>query len=236
MHIPYIKHRIVLTCLFLGTVCVRGADSSSPETIVKAYLDATHWEDRLQYVKNPNQVKPFMERQYKNAQLPSAYDPQSIKAKSLAEAPLEWYRVDVNLKNVNGQLFPNIVYVTHTTDGYKIDWEASLGFNPITLVAYRAALRAEPTVFRLIAELDDYYNYDFRDSKDTHYSILLYDYTGQKIHGYIEKRSASGKTLFDFLSDGKPHKVIVKLLYPDAARDASVTNITDIVAYKWYLP
>lgn len=45
----------------------------TPEETVERYLKASHWEQRLEFVRNVEQVRPLMERRYRDVKLPAAF-------------------------------------------------------------------------------------------------------------------------------------------------------------------
>jgi hypothetical protein len=100
---------------------------ASPEAVVKAYIGVKSWEERLQFVLNPQQVRPQMEQHYLFSHLtPSAFLPGTILS---VEGPREpvgakcLVTVDVSTSTPDA---PRLHYqVVCTEDGFKIDWAES---------------------------------------------------------------------------------------------------------------
>jgi hypothetical protein len=132
--------------------------------------------------------------------------------------------------NVNNQIF----YCKKTSDGFKIDWEATTQYNPVSLKSFKANLSSQSTEFRVIASLGTYYNYNYDDKQSTHWNIGI-DTKDDNISGcYVNKSSIEGKKIYDILKDGKQHHLIIELKI-DATDDKSGNNaiITKVVKEGW---
>lgn len=108
--------------------------------------------------------------------------------------------------------------VVKTAAGLKIDWRSSVGYNPMTLAAFRAKQPAAALPFRVKIKLTDYFNFDFRSAKATHYSIDVSDEDGGHIAGYIAKSSPDAEALFKVVEDAKEHYAVLELQYPPGAK------------------
>jgi len=100
---------------------------TSPEGVVKAYLAATTWEERLPYVQNVEKVRPLMAQLYRNTKLnPDKFLPGNVVSVENQNAPVGGkclVTVDVSTSSPDA---PRWTYVVvHTQDGFKVDWEES---------------------------------------------------------------------------------------------------------------
>ena len=116
---------------------------------------------------------------------------------------------------------------------WKIDWKCSVGYSAMSLAEYKATQPTKALVFRLLGTLDDYYNFEFRDAKKTHYSVNLRSREGGTIHGYMLKTAKTAESLFTALKDGEEHHINVELRYREGSQDSSVTEITRFVGDSW---
>ena len=55
-----------------------------------------------------------------------------------------------------------ILYCKKTSNGFKIDWEATRGYNPVSFRTFKANFSSQPTEFRVYANLYNYYNYNWK--------------------------------------------------------------------------
>jgi len=206
----------------------------SPEEVVKQYLKAPKWRDRLDYVRSPELTVDAMEKYYTDYPGPVSF----VEMKASEERD-GWVTVNVVFERgrnaFNAPVTDSGTYVLeHTPIGYQIDWASSIVYNPKTVIAFKNDLATEPVTFRLVAKLDDYFNYECRGANSTHYSVrLTEEKTGESLHGYIPKKSEDGKRLYELLKDGKDAAVMVKLRYVRKAESNSVALIDSYLRSGW---
>jgi hypothetical protein len=84
----------------------------------------------------------------------------------------------------------------------------------MTLAAYLAQRPDKPTVLgELSCKLDNYYNFDYRDSAQTHYSVNLFsEVSFTHAHAWVSKDSAAGRRIFAALQDGRAHPLTLKVV------------------------
>ena len=93
-----------------------------------------------------------------------------------------------------------------------------------------ANMPTKPVVITAMAILIDYYNYGYLDAKPTHFSIDLKNQGNNYGTGYIARKSAGGKALFNALQDGRPHQVTVAVFYDTrSSGEGSVFNIAKVI-------
>lgn len=216
---------LCLQLLIMSTGC--GAQPDSAIGVVKKYWHVKRWEDRLQYVKYPDRVEPLMAEYYKNTTFPLTEYVTFEVSNSDDELTL------ILVKKSGSSAFP--YFVVKTPEGYKIDWEASLPYNPMSWAEFKATKPTSPIRCRVAATLGDYYNYEFRGMEDLFWSVTLmginYDNSDGlewiSLTGFIKKDSADGEALFELLKDGEQHGVILDLMYPENADSSSDCVLID---------
>ena len=166
-------------------------DSATPESpaaaVVRAYLNAPRWEDRLQYVLRPAEVKPFMEARYSRDWKAPNYE-IDIGGESPG-ASEDWVLVEVEIGE-----HANIYYLRKTPQGFRIAWENSVGFNRISPEEIRATQPVWPIRFRAIAQLDDYENFKFKYPQEATLNVRLTDADEKSIgQAYVDKKSPDGR-------------------------------------------
>jgi hypothetical protein len=191
---------------------------------VRAYLSASSWRDRLPLVLNSEKVKPLMEARYGGR----PWNPSQFELLTQSEpTPTQagWARIEADVAGRTTAYF-----VKKTLNGYRIDWETSVGSNPISPEEFRATRPTSPVRLRVLAKLADYYNFEFGKAQDTDWSIALTDGGGNSIgHGYIKKNTPAGQQLFQTLKDGKEHSIVVDVQCLPNAESSRVFLITKVV-------
>ncbi len=210
---------------------VASVNAESALDTVRNYLSAQSWHDRVSLVLHPGRVKPLMESRYSSMR----WTPLDYKLVTQIEprpSRAGWVQVKADVSG-----YTTTYYLKITKAGYRIDWESSVGFNPISPAEFKALRYIEPTRFRVTAQLDDYYNYEFDDAIDRAYSIKI-RIDGKRIGwGYIDKRNKMAPAIFNTLRDGKRHNMVLDLAYLPNSEEGDVFVITKVVnLYGWLVP
>lgn len=187
-------------------------NDSEQVKILKLYLSATKWEDRLKYVIDPEKVKPLMKSQYEGE---NAYTPlKSFTVNESKELEKDWIEISATIAYKagfrSGASYTQKYYLNFLNNQYKIDWIASTGYNETSFRSFETQKIAEPTKFKVSTILSDI------DSsilpKDSYFSVSLDD-SSMSESAFIDKNSEDGKKLFDILKDGEKHDVTLFLKY-----------------------
>lgn len=114
-----------------STASVSVPKFDSPEAVVRAYLGAATWQDRLPFVARPDEVRPAMQRAYEQVWIagtvitqlkPEVYS----KGKLLPPQKQPDGRILVTVDMTGLDDIGRWEYlVVSTPDGYKVDWLAS---------------------------------------------------------------------------------------------------------------
>ena len=200
--------------------------------IVEAFLLSDTAKGRARFVLDPKTVLPRMEKYYEESNL------NGIEVKELSRIdgegdpkPGKYGKYRAGYINRRGNKNTSIYYVKNTRGGFKIDWEASTGFNEVSWKALKVSRPTKPVDMRVEAVLDDYYNYAFANAERTHYSIR---FGLEGVSGYVRKDSRLGKRLFDILKDGEGHNLVLSIRFlPNSY--GNVVLIDDLVSEDWLI-
>ena len=169
--------------------------------IIQSYLACKKWEDRLAYVLKPEIVQPYMKVNYS----------EGYKARPDIKNDISIQGSDFKIGDLFQVLANNVKYICKkTAGGVKIDWEASVGYNSLSLLTFKANMSSKPTEFRLIAKIGTTY-WDTRPSQNTHWHVMIHDNFGNYSDSYISKTSVEGKKMYEILKDGKEHQLILEI-------------------------
>ena len=206
------------------------------EEVMVNYFAAETWQDRLPFVLHPNTTGPLMKRHYGIGQFGKLEATNIIPYDGQSKVGIgEYIRLFVYYDDKeDATTHSYLYYVKRTRGGYKVDWEASMGKNPMTRKAYMVQRPTKPMLFRVAASLDTYYNYEFMDAHRSYLSISFEDGTLLPLHGYVKRESKSGKRMYEILKDGENHHLIVKIrfLAGDDPRSNTVL-IDELVSEDW---
>lgn len=198
----------------------------SPDAAVRAYLSAQHWRERLPLVLERSEVEPLMMAHYRRWRGgPTDFEllgnpvTREVQGRKVT-------KVKVRVAN---DIFS--YYVVKTSDGYKIDWKHSVGYNAVSPEVFRATKPIDLVRMHVYGQLDDYYNFEFDRPwiRKAYWSIQIKSSDKRSVgHGYIKKDSKAGQALFKALTDGAPHKLTVSLKYHANAESSSVFVIDGV--------
>ena len=203
--------------------------------IIQAYIEAGSAKGRARYVLNPKTALPRMEKYYEETNLKNRTLEEAERVDGEGDPRVGKYgKYRVAWTNHRGYRSSAIHYIKNTRDGLKIDWEATVGFNEMSLSAFKVVRPSGPKVFRCEAKLDHHYYFTERLAKK-YYSLVLGN-PGIEIWAYIEKESRLGRRLFDILKDGESHSLTLKVSLLEPANPQENAAVIDgIVSEDWLI-
>lgn len=193
--------------------------------VLQPFYAAMIWEDRLDYVLEPNQIKSQMAIFY------SQYPNRAI-LKAGQVTFLERDSTDLNLQKVG--VGNNIIYLRKKEQAYKIDWAASYGANEIPTAIFKKTTDTDAKEFRVLASLSNSYLSPYTNKKQTHWSIELKTiYPEEEFNGYIAKDSQEGQKIYELLENGGTQRLILKMIKNQEDKTEKVTEITELIQTDW---
>uniref|UniRef100_UPI00404B1833 hypothetical protein n=1 Tax=Flavobacterium sp. TaxID=239 RepID=UPI00404B1833 len=181
--------------------------------VVQSFYRSENWEDRLNYVLNPEDVKSYMKSAYSDNYKVSEISKEKIIVNNTNIALNKIFKI---------YIYDKTIYLKKTNTGFKIDWLATNGHNVKALNVFKANKDTKPTEFRVIASISDSYPYEYqKDFSKDYLSILLndIDYTSA-VYGIISRTDENAKKLYKLLQDGKEHQIIISIYY-DSSKNYS---------------
>lgn len=160
--------------------------------VMEKYTNCETWEQAAEYVMEPERVKPIMRKYYQINQFGGNV----------------WTAEEVlkeNLVRKTGKKYPVYMcrryYIVKTSEGYKIDWEASERYNQVSA----PELIAKPGQVAVVRQ--DFINLDKSYDNDWFYKV---GYVGDS-YILVRKDSAVGKKLFALTKDDKAYDMTLKM-------------------------
>ncbi len=216
-----------------GKQPISDSDKQAVEKLLVAF-EKTPFAERGVYVTDPKEYGELREAYYKGRVIP---DEAQATVNSAKRGPKERYLtvVATHKATLDGNKSTWVVdwYIVNTKDGLKVDWGASIGYNPVGFTAW-AAGKDETLTLRVEAQLSDFYMGHYENAKDTHYSVKMTEAFGDRLnvfHGYVKKDSKLGKRLFEILKDEQKHKLTITF-----ERNGTNTNylgVKELVSESW---
>lgn len=199
------------------------------ESLAKEFLTATTIDQLLPVVRNRQQAKPRMEREYPEGRIAppgmAAFNPN----KSLVRTDPA---VEVSVRLLQSSEVRQLSLV-ETPTGLKIDWESWVGWCEMSWPEFLDTLPTVPQEFRVVAKKVDYYNFGFSDDSKWR-SYQLESRNGDRtLYGYVARGSdMDGK--IQILPELKQALLILKVRFPEGAPAGSKQVLIDeVVNDSW---
>jgi len=191
------KKKVLCALLMLSTVSLTFAQDTeehwrdSIATLLVNYFSSETWEDALKYVMEPERVQYLMELEYQDI----GFESRLLSKEEIMH--------DFSMRKIKGHnhtlyVCKNKYYVVKTTEGYRIDWEASC-YNPYSWVYIKGLPNKEFEVRKPLA---------FSETKD---NWNLYGSSGASF--WVKKNSTIDNRLFNFLKNGETKGLLLKIEY-----------------------
>ena len=200
--------------------------------LVSDYFKA-EYKDRYAFVMDGERLKPIMATHYADRPALPAATTVVLDEFKLIKPGVGFAAISLQGVHRGQKLSVPAKAVLRFAGGkWRIDWPATAGHNQLPLKVFTATAPEKPVTLRVTAELSTYFNYQYRNLRETHWSFQLREpNSGEFIHGYAEKESAEGKRLFALLQDGKQHDITVSVYC--TGQVGSVAEIAKVVSESW---
>ncbi len=134
-----------------------------------------------------------------------------------------------------------------TAEGLRIDWESLVGYGEKTWAQFRAGKSAEKVLMRALAQVDDYYNFEFADDK-RYLSLRLHSPDREDyVHGFVLRAGEDGRRIIRLLgsaassmadmssgdTDSRMIPVTVELAFPPKSESDRCVKVERFVAPWW---
>jgi hypothetical protein len=205
--------------------------------LVRQFLAADGWEAKSAFVRMPEKVKPLMKQWYDvhpSGPL-SSEKPENYKKSLIGKTYMIFLALRMGPEKIL-RYFTVEQIPPATPNGmssYLLDWETSVGYQPMELRDYMVKQPLEPLTFRVLCRPEAYYNYAFSD-QDQWISYEL-TYPGDPdfmIHGYVKKGSAVAEELNQQLL--LEANIMLQLRYPENPISREQVLIDKIVHRSWF--
>ena len=226
---------IILWFFYLSTFYVFGQvyDEIRQEliNIYTQYAQSRTGNERLQYIRNSESFREIFQSRYGDRDI--SYTPIrfGVAGRPLTSSNLELYSLEEFVSaNRGGRAVEIIQYriFVRIDNTYKLDWEASVGYNPVTFARFRALQDGQIATMRCFANLDT-------SRYDEYFGIGIRDeLTNFQFTAYIRRDSENGLLLMDYLERGDARPAILEMYYNDRInRYSKEVLITNFIMQGW---
>lgn len=222
--------------------------------ILRLFLAANTPNEQSQFVRHPSDSLPRM-RDYASR---GGYTPKGIHtiASNWGEQKIDatnflWLRGLFDDQRMRLAVFEE------TPAGLKLDWESFVLYDENKWDRFLAEKSKEPTEFRVVAEFDDYYNFDYSDAKRFLCLKLSHSEGSPSCWAYAERDSDLGRSLTVLIDANRvgihchsiripgllesivvkpefqPLQLIIKIRFGKSATGQNQVEIAELVSSNW---
>jgi len=205
------------------------------EELLRAFLKADSVEQRAQYVRDPQRVRPLMEDYYARNEF-RCYEYQGVSeyhVVSVDHFPFIALKVDL----LNEEPLP--ILIDDGPGGMKVDWESMVCYQPIEAELFIKQKVTDPTHFRVHVQRDMFYAYEFSDESQYACFKLTFRDSDQTLFGYVEKDTKLYKEFLKLFPEGNralKNSLILSLAFDPGSRAPKSVRIHEILSHLWAYP
>jgi hypothetical protein len=230
-----------------GSAEEEAAATDEAARVLRRYLEAENWADRLRWVYSQNlkQTRARMEHDYRADG--TSKDEYVIRPGAATLPASDWTKSTVvrmpaiARRGLTGTPRACDFYLVKTDKGFLVDWEASRPYEPMTLAAFAVSKPAEAILFRVEARSSETFAGPFADCQKTHLSLELTDQDEHVVRGYLPRNHRDANSVRGLVSGDKVARISVVLQQvgpngkPIASQDADGHDvaITRVVSDSW---
>ncbi|MFT4639489.1 MAG: hypothetical protein ACI8T1_002814 [Verrucomicrobiales bacterium] len=214
----------------MGDELLEGREASA--AAITKFFQATSMAEVTPLIRNPDALASIMTRWYDQHEHRQESDIEfdSVRIKELLGA--RYYLHFVRLKDDTDT---RPIAVEETADGYLIDWETAVGYQSVDWQELQKQCPSETVYMRVIAKVDDYFNYEFGDSAQWSCFRLIHPDGDNALYGYVKRYSELDREMRDGMGEDELSSdyFILGIRYPMKSQSGNLVHIEEILQNKW---
>ena len=213
------------------------ATKTVAEKLVEDFLAADGWEKKAAFVRDSERVAPLMQDYYERNQSGTPVKAERLHASAPAYYQGEQLKqrrstVVAELPDTDNARF----VVEFMPEGALIEWESSVAYSPMKwedVITSPVKPKNPPTLLRVVACIDRYYNNDFSNDREF-MSVYLQDpITGEPLgNGYIARATEDGVRLRKWLTGStknSPAQIMIEVRPVENSAQERIVAITKFI-------
>lgn len=201
------------------------------EKSVRTFLESDSVEERVKWVREPERVKPLMEKYYAGGKIePEGFD-------SLNRTNISYRGRFLTTLVRTGDYLGYHIAIVREGEGedarYLVDWESWAGYSEYSPEEARERKPTEPFLMRVVLRRENYFNFDFSDDKMWNGYRMGFRISDESFLAYTAKGSPADKLLDRLRQDAGSSPYTVRVRYPENARMDDQVEIVEVVSAGW---
>ena len=201
------------------------------ESLTK-FLKSKNLNTKVQFCRSPQRVRPLMQNYYSNRNSgPKEFRRISELGASNTGIIDKFYILKLSLPDFS--ILP--VVLAWENELILVDWESFVGYSEITLKDFILKKPKESRLFRLNANSDNYFNFQFTENEYRCLYLRNSEDT-EAVYGYIRRGNDVDNQLSRIIESGETIKFLtLKLRYPEKLGGKNQVIIDEIVTPGWLI-
>lgn len=205
--------------------------------LIISYLTAGTLEEKSQFVRNSDRVRPLMTNWYSRVENFGKEKAINVKqfghVRMLRNETNHLLFVEAAVDEDFRRKFFALVSPIEKVD-YKIDWEVTEGYQPIPLDEFKKIRPIEPVTMRLHLTNGNYYNYAFNDETRYRCYELTFPGTDFQIYGYVERDSDIDEQIIATAKTANTQNFMLDVAFPPSLLSNDQVEIRALVHENWF--
>ena len=212
-----------------ATQLIEGMDA-----INRKFFDTTRIEDLTKLVRDPQRVRPLMDRYYGGKPIPlnpvvrtNLFQPVTLDNRS------NFWMATVELADHSNR---NLVLEILDSGEPRIDWETLVCYQPMEWDSFATARPAGVSLdFRVYLESDNFFSHEFADSSRWNCFRLTALESDETLFGYAKVDAEVAKSLATLVrqNQGRKTSVILRLSIPQGLQSRRGVVIEKLLSPRW---
>ena len=209
------------------------------ETLLRDFFNVTKKEELLPFIRDPERVAPLIKEFYSREPEILVFDFLGLKS-DLQEYETpgpNFYAAEADLGGPSSRT----VILEDTPQGFRVDWEYFVQYNPMNWETFTKEAPSPPAVepmdFRVLARIVPDYRAPFSDeSRYLAIQMITLDPASSELIGYAVRDSDLGRRLEEFLAEKPDDICILRLEFPGGATPGdTAVHIRELVNPHWII-
>jgi len=199
-----------------------------------AFYAASSVEEKLPHVRQPERVRPLMEAWYASHGDGAGGEPiaEVLFQKKFTLGERRFIQLAVGFGSGAQRI---IVFEQGDDASLRLDWEVSVGYQPMPLAEFKATRPTAATPFRVKVKKGDEYRAPFEDRE--RYQSLRLSYPGDRgfqLTAYVKRDAPWAAALIANFEFNQAPSVILNLRFPEGATSDSPVEAVEMVHDSWF--
>jgi hypothetical protein len=213
--------------LVVGIALFKWHLTSSPaEEVLKKYLNATTWQEKLLYVNRVDLAQNLLQEHFKNVNLSTGERYFYLDTLEGSKAGPGHIAIKVVKNEIQSSSENRWYFLTKANNMYLIDYVATFGANQMT---FKEILEKKPTesVFKTVtAVLGSNAENEIKNREHEYLSIKLTEPdTGDTLDVKVRKLDIQARDMFHYLKEGQQRPFLLQLYYSEFLKAFSVAKV-----------